>query len=79
MSSVKQTIQWKNKTIQIDIGFLLILLLFGVTSCFALYNSINLIKTGSGYSYMFRQAFWFIIGFVWTLKLTYLRAHWGDF
>lgn len=73
MSSVKQTIQWKNKTIQIDIGFLLILLLFGVTSCFALYNSINLIKTGSGYSYMFRQAFWFIIGFVCLFLLSKIQ------
>ena len=45
---MKQTIQWKNKSIQIDIGLILILILFGMTSCFALYNSFNLIKFGSG-------------------------------
>ena len=50
---MKQTIQWKNKSIQIDIGLILILILFGLTSCFALYNSFNLIKSGSGYSYLF--------------------------
>ena len=32
---MKQTIQWKNKSIQIDIGLILILILFGMTSCFA--------------------------------------------
>lgn len=61
---MKQTIQWKNKSIQFDIGLILILILFGITSCFALYNSFNLIKSGSGNSYLFRQLFWFIVGFV---------------
>ena len=61
---MKQTIQWKNKSIQIDIGLILILILFGMTSCFALYNSFNLIKFGSGSSYLYRQLFWFIVGFV---------------
>lgn len=41
---MKQTIQWKNKSIQIDIGLILILILFGLTSCFALYNSFNLLN-----------------------------------
>ena len=46
---MKQTIQWKNKSIQIDIGLILILILFGLTSCFALYNSFkrNLSNTAS--------------------------------
>ena len=61
---MKQTIQWKNKSIQIDIGLILILILFGMTSCFALYNSFNLIKFGSGSAYLYRQLFWFIVGFV---------------
>ena len=61
---MKQTIQWKNKSIQIDIGLILILILFGMTSCFALYNSFNLIKFGSGSSYLYRQLFWFVVGFV---------------
>ena len=56
---MKQTIQWKNKSIQIDIGLILILILFGMTSCFAIYNSFNLIKFGSGSSYLYRQLFWF--------------------
>ena len=59
---MKQTIQWKNKSIQIDIGLILILILFGLTSCFALYNSFNLIKSGSGYSYLLRRLFWFVVG-----------------
>ena len=61
---MKQTIQWKNKSIQFDIGLILILILFGMTSCFALYNSFNLIKSGSGNSYLLRQLFWFVVGFI---------------
>ena len=67
---MKQTIQWKNKSIQIDIGLILILILFGLTSCFALYNSFNLIKSGSGYSYLLRQLFWFVVGSVSYTHLT---------
>ena len=70
---MKQTIQWKNKSIQIDIGLILILILFGMTSCFALYNSFNLIKFGSGSSYLYRQLFWFIVGFVAMFFLSILQ------
>ena len=70
---MKQTIQWKNKSVQVEIGLILILILFGLTSCFALYNSFNLIKTGSGYSYLFRQAFWFLIGFVCLFLLSKIQ------
>ena len=70
---MKQTIQWKNKSIQIDIGLILILILFGLTSCFALYNSFNLIKSGSGYSYLLRQLFWFVVGFIAMFFLTILQ------
>lgn len=61
---MKQTIQWKNKSFQIDIGFIAILLIFGATSCFALYNAFNLVKVGTGASYLYRQIFWFVVGFV---------------
>lgn len=70
---MKQTIQWKNKSIQIDIGLILILILFGFTSCFALYNSFNLIKIGSGSTYFYRQMFWFIVGFVAMFLLSNLQ------
>ena len=70
---MKQTIQWKNKSIQIDIGLILILILFGLTSCFALYNSFNLIKSGSGYPYLLRQLFWFVVGFIAMFFLTILQ------
>ena len=70
---MKQTIQWKNKSIQIDIGLILILILFGMTSCFALYNSFNLVKFGSGISYLYRQLFWFIVGFVAMFFLSILQ------
>ena len=70
---MKQTIQWKNKSIQIDIGLILILILFGMTSCFALYNSFNLIKFGSGNSYLYRQLFWFFGGFVPMFFLSILQ------
>ncbi len=70
---MKQTIQWKNKSIQIDIGLILILILLGMTSCFALYNSFNLIKFGSGSSYLYRQLFWFIVGFVAMFFLSILQ------
>ena len=68
---MKQTIQWKNKSIQIDIGLILILILFGMTSCFALYNSFNLIKFGSGSSYLYRQLFKtkkYIHIWIWPIK-----------
>ena len=70
---MKQTIQWKNKSIQIDIGLILILILFCMTSCFALYNSFNLIKFGSGSSYLYRQLFLFIVGFVAMFFLSILQ------
>lgn len=70
---MKQTIQWKNKSIQIDVGLILILILFGATSCFALYNSFNLIKAGSGSTYLYRQIFWFIVGFAAMFFLSKLQ------
>ena len=60
---MKQTILFKNKIYKIDIGFIIILVIMGLTSLFAIYNASNLIKTGTGTSYMIRQAMWYIIGF----------------
>ena len=60
---VKQTIQIGKKTIRCDFGFLLILLVLFATSCFALYNSFNLIRVGSGSYYLQRQIMWYAVGF----------------
>ena len=64
MSILKQTIIVRNKIIKIDSGFIAILLLLGITSCFAIYNSFNLIKIGTGTGYLFKQIFWYGIGFI---------------
>lgn len=60
---MKQTIVFKNRTIRIDIGLLLILIVFGLTSCFSLYNAFNLIKDGSGLSNLLKQVMWYGVGF----------------
>ncbi|MDY4277347.1 MAG: FtsW/RodA/SpoVE family cell cycle protein [Faecalicoccus sp.] len=60
---MKQTITLGKHTFRIDTGFLIMLILLGLTSFFALYNAFNLISDGSGYGYMFRQIIWYIIGF----------------
>ncbi|MCF0107299.1 MAG: FtsW/RodA/SpoVE family cell cycle protein [Holdemanella sp.] len=60
---MKQTIIVKNKIIRVDLGFIAILVLLGITSCFAIYNSFNLIKIGTGTSYLIKQIFWYGVGF----------------
>lgn len=61
---MKKTIVIQNNSFQIDIGFIIILLVLMFTSCFALYNAFNLITDGSGTSYLMKQILWYIIGFV---------------
>lgn len=60
---MKQTIQIGRKTIRFDFGFFLILLVLFATSCFAIYNSFNLIRNGAGPGYLRRQIMWYAIGF----------------
>lgn len=67
---MKQTFVFRNKTYQIDFGFLAILGILWITSCFALYNAFNLINDGSGLGYLIRQIFWYVIGFVTIFILT---------
>lgn len=61
---MKQTIQIGKRSIRTDFGFLMILLVLFATSCFALYNSFNLIRIGSGEYYLQRQIMWYCIGFL---------------
>lgn len=67
---MKQTIQVGKRMFRTDFGFLFILLLLFATSCFALYNSFNLIRVGSGQFYLQRQIMWYIIGFVVMFVIT---------
>ena len=60
---MKQTIHFGKKTVHIDIGFILILVLLCFTSCFALYNAFNLVKRGLGTNYLMKQILWYIVGF----------------
>lgn len=60
---MKQTVTIRNRTFSLDFGLIGILLLMMITSCVALYSSFNLIKTGSGVSYLGKQILWYIIGF----------------
>lgn len=60
---MKQTITIGKYTFRIDTGFLIMILILGLTSFFALYNAFNLISDGTGYGYMIRQIIWYIIGF----------------
>lgn len=61
--ALKQTIQIGRRIIRTDFGFIAILLLLCFTSCFALYNSFNLISVGSGVYYLNRQIMWYCISF----------------
>ena len=61
---MKQTITIGKFTFRIDVGLIVMLIVMGLTSFFALYNAFNLISDGSGYGYMMRQIMWYIIGFV---------------
>ena len=67
---MKQTFVFRNKTYQIDFGFIAILCILWATSCFALYNAFNLISEGSGMGYLIRQIFWYVIGFATIFILT---------
>ena len=60
---MKRTVHFGNKTLHIDIGFILILLILCFTSCFALYNSFNLVKRGLGSNYLMKQILWYVVGF----------------
>ena len=72
---MKKTIVFQNKTFQIDIGFFAILFILWITSCFAIYNSFNLIKDGGGTGYLMRQIFWYSIGFMAVFFLTSIQNH----
>ena len=67
---MKQTFVFRNKTYQIDFGFIAILCVLWATSCFALYNAFNLISDGSCMGYLIRQIFWYVIGFATIFILT---------
>lgn len=54
----------RKKLTGLDYGFLALIILLGLTSFFAIYNSFNLIKGGSGSSYLTRQAMWYSLGFI---------------
>lgn len=60
---MKQTLQIGRRTIRCDFGFIFILLVLFATSCFAIYNSFNLIRNGAGPGYLRRQIMWDAIGF----------------
>ncbi|MEY8308976.1 FtsW/RodA/SpoVE family cell cycle protein [Erysipelotrichaceae bacterium 51-3] len=67
---MKQTLQIDRKTIRCDFGFILILIVMFLTSCFAIYNSFNLIRNGSGSSYLRRQIMWYGIGFATLILIS---------
>lgn len=60
---MKRTVTYKNHTISLDFGFIGILILFGITSVISLYSAFNLIKDGSGISYLGKQMLWYFVGF----------------
>lgn len=60
---MKQTIKIGKRYYRADYGFIAILLLLLATSCFALYNAVNLIKGGLGTYYLQRQIMWYCVGF----------------
>lgn len=61
---MKRTVPVGRKKFRTDFGLVGILILMFGTSCFALYNSFNLIRGSSGWSILIRQVFWYTIGFV---------------
>lgn len=67
---LKQNIQIGKRTFSLDFGFIFILLVLFFTSCFALYNAFNLIRTGSGESYLRRQILWYTVGFATMYLIT---------
>lgn len=67
---MKQTIRIGKKYIRTDFGFIAILLLLMATSCFALYNSFNLVKNGVGSYYLNRQIMWYGISFFAMYMMT---------
>jgi rod shape determining protein RodA len=69
---MKHTFKIAHRSIRFDFGFLLILLILFATSCFALYNAFNLIKTGSGSYYLNRQIMWYCAGFILMFFLSCL-------
>ena len=60
---MKQTIHIGKRSFHVDLGFLIILGILCCTSCFALYNSFNLIKRGLGANYLMKKILWYVIGF----------------
>ena len=60
---MKQNIQIGKKVYSTDFGFLFILFVFFLTSCFALFNAFNLIRNNAGESYLRRQILWYVVGF----------------
>lgn len=62
--AMKRTVHIGRKVIRTDFGLVGILILMFGTSCFALYNSFNLIRGSSGRSILIRQVFWYMIGFL---------------
>ncbi len=60
---MKSKLTFGKFTINIDYGLVLILLLFGLVSCFALYNAFNLVRSGAGPSNMRKQILFYCIGF----------------
>ena len=67
---MKQTLQIGRKTIRCDFGFILILIVLFMTSCFAIYNSFNLIRNGSGSYYLRRQIMWYAVGFATLILIS---------
>lgn len=61
---MKRTYSYRNHLFQLDLTLIGILILFGFTSCFAIYNAFNLIKFGAGTNYLIRQIFWYVVSFI---------------
>jgi rod shape determining protein RodA len=53
----------------LDRGFVLILLILCATSCFAIYNSFNLVSYGLGPNYLLKQIMWYGAGFIMLLLI----------
>lgn len=72
---MKQTVRIGKHEFRQDWGFLLILIVLFATSCFALYNSFNLISSGSGSYYLNRQIMWYCVGFIVLFLITRVPNH----
>lgn len=85
-NGVKATFVFKNRTIRTDLGLLILLGLFAITSFTALYNVFNLVNVGVGFSSLSKQIFWYVVGFITMailasfqnkVMLTYIKkAYW---